>query len=141
MRLVLVLRPAHRLMAPSTEPRTRMYKAPVHPNRELKLPNLVSHQTHAAYAPHLTLCITRTTCPTMVRLPLNTLIMRNPFPRVHIPHISVMPRATAHENGMDQLIVTCFLFPHPGSYQRSNSSLVHSSFHSFKPLETHSDVS
>jgi hypothetical protein len=66
VRLVLVLRPAHRLTAPSTESRTRMYEAPVHPNRESKLLNPVSHQTHAAYAPHPTLGIARTTRPTMV---------------------------------------------------------------------------
>jgi hypothetical protein len=34
-----------------------------------------------------------------------------------------------------------FLFPHPGSHQRLNTSLVRSSFHSSKPLETHSDAS
>jgi hypothetical protein len=34
-----------------------------------------------------------------------------------------------------------FLFPHPGSHQHSNTSLVRYSFHSSKPLETHSDAS
>jgi hypothetical protein len=62
----VLLHPAHHLMAPSTESRTRTYKAPVHPNRESKLPNPVSHQTHAAYAPHPTLCVACTTRPTMV---------------------------------------------------------------------------
>jgi hypothetical protein len=66
VRLVLVLRPAHRLMAPSTESRTSTYEVPVHPNRESKLPNPVSHQMHAAYAPHPTLGIARITRPTMV---------------------------------------------------------------------------
>jgi hypothetical protein len=32
-------------------------------------------------------------------------------------------------------------FPHPRSHQRSNASLVQSSFHSLKPLENHSDAS
>lgn len=64
VRLVLVLHPAHCLMAPSTESWTRTYEAPAHPNRESKLPNPVSHQTHAAYAPHPTPCIVRTTRPT-----------------------------------------------------------------------------
>jgi hypothetical protein len=44
VRLVLVLRPAHHLMAPSTEPRTRTYEVPIHPNQESKLPNPDSHQ-------------------------------------------------------------------------------------------------
>ncbi|KAJ7910209.1 hypothetical protein B0H13DRAFT_2329632 [Mycena leptocephala] len=104
VRLVLALRPAHRLMAPSTESRTRTYEAPVHPNRESKLPNPVSHQTHAAYAPHPTLHITSTTRPTMVQPPLNALIVRNPFPRVRTPHTSAALHATAHENGTDQPI-------------------------------------
>jgi hypothetical protein len=64
VRLVLVLRPAHRLTAPSTEPWTRTYEAPVHPNRESKLPNPDSHQTHAAYGPHPTFHIACTTRPT-----------------------------------------------------------------------------
>jgi hypothetical protein len=99
-----VLRPAHRLMAPSTELRTRTYESPVHPNRELKLPNPVSHQTHPAYAPHPTLYIARTTRPTTAQPPLNVLIARNPFPRVRTLHTRMAPRATAHENGTDQPI-------------------------------------
>jgi hypothetical protein len=104
VRLVLVLRPAHRLMTPSTESRTRTYEVPVHPNRESKLPNSVAHQTHAAYAPHPTLCIAHTTRPTMVQPPLNALIIRIPFPRVRTPHTSVASRAMAHEKGTDQPI-------------------------------------
>jgi hypothetical protein len=105
VRLVLVLQPAHRLMAPSTESRTRTCEAPVHPNRESKLPNPVSHQTHATYAPHPTFCIARTTRPTMVQPPLNPLIVQIPFPRVRTPHTNAAPCAMAHENGTDQPIV------------------------------------
>jgi hypothetical protein len=60
---VLVL---HCLMAPLTKLRSRTYEAPAHPNWESKLPNLDSHQMYAAYGPHPTLHIVRTTCPTMV---------------------------------------------------------------------------
>jgi hypothetical protein len=99
-----VLCPAHHLMAPSTDSRTRMYETPVHPNQGSKLPNPVSHQMYTAYGPHPTPCIARTTCPTTVRLLLNVIIARNPFPRVCTPHTSATLHAMAHENGTDQPI-------------------------------------
>jgi hypothetical protein len=46
-----MLRPAHRLTAPSTELWTRTYEAPIRPNWESKLPNPDSHQTHAGTVP------------------------------------------------------------------------------------------
>jgi hypothetical protein len=97
VRLVLVLRPAHRLMM-------RMYEAPIHPNWELKLPNPDSHQMHAAYGPHPTSHIVRTTRPnnhdTQWTLPLPELCLCT----TRTSHTSIAPCATAHENGMDQPI-------------------------------------
>jgi hypothetical protein len=104
VRLVLVLRPAHHLTAPSTEPWTRMYEAPVHPNRESKLPNPDSHQTHTAYGPHPTSHIVRTT-----HLASHNTRWTLPLPELHLctthtSHTSTAPRTTAHENSTDQPI-------------------------------------
>jgi hypothetical protein len=140
-----VLHPAHRLMAPSTESRTRTYEAPVHPNRESKLPNPVSHQTHAAYAPH----------PTPPHCTYH--LSDHGITTAKCPHCSNSPSTSSYptyEHG-----ATCYgpqewyrptssghpglsiLFLHPRSHRRLNASLVRSSFHSPKPLENHSDVS
>jgi hypothetical protein len=104
VRLVLVLCPAHLLIAPSTELRTRTYEVPIRPNRESKLPNPDSDQTHAAYGPHPTLHIVRTTRPTSHEtgwtLPL-------PEFRLCTTRTSLMntaPHATPHENGTVQPI-------------------------------------
>ncbi len=141
VRLVLVLRPAHRLTAPSTEPWTRTYEAPVHPNRESKLPNPDSHQTHAAYGPHPASHIVRTTRPAS----LDTRWTRTP--PLHDSHLTYEHGTTRYgpqewyestNSGHPGLRI---LFPHPRSHQHSNASLVRSSFHPSKPLETYSDAS
>ena len=99
-----MLRPAHRLTAPSTEPWTRTYEAPVHPNRESKLPNQDSHQTHAAYGPQPT---SHTVCTT--RPVSHDARWTLPLPELRpcttrTSHTNTAPRATAHENGTDQPI-------------------------------------
>jgi hypothetical protein len=102
VRLVLVPCPAQCLMAPSTEPWMRTYEVPVHPNRESKLPNPDSHQTHAAYGPHPTFHIVRTTRPTSHdtrwTLPLPELCLCTTPTSL----TNTAPCAAAHKNGTDQ---------------------------------------
>jgi hypothetical protein len=90
------------------------------------------------------LCIARTTHPTTVQLPPNALIVQNPFPRVHTPYEHDVACYNPQEwygptnSGHPGLGI---LFPHLRSHQHSNASLIQCSFHSSKPLETHSDAS
>jgi hypothetical protein len=133
VRLVLVLRPAHCLTAPSTDPWTRMYEVPVHPNRESKLPNPDSHQMHAAYSPHPTSHIVHTT-----RLTSHDTRWTLPLPKLRLcttrtSHTSTAPCTTAHENGTDQPIAGILGFV--------SSSHTREVTHPPKPLETYSDAS
>jgi hypothetical protein len=145
---VLVLHPAHRLLAPSTELRSRTYKVPVHPNRESKLPNPDSHQTYAAYSPCPALHIACITYPTMVRRTLNVLIIRNPFPRVHTPHTSMMPHAMAHENGTGHpiagilgLVSSSHTWEVTNTRMQASSDPVSTHPNHLKPTQMHLDVS
>jgi hypothetical protein len=127
VRLVLVLRPAHCLMTPSTELRTRKYEVPVHPNRESKLPNPDSHQMHTAYSPP------SNPLHCMYHPPDHGASHTTPAghsPPFHDSHLTYEYN-TACYTPQEWYCLTNgrhsghgFLFPHPGTHQCSNASLV-----------------